>query len=228
MKTLFNEVAEKFSVDIDSSIDKGNYIRGQLFLGLAEREIPKNGYVLDYGCGPGRLSILLARSGFKIRGVDTSEGMITQAQRLDQHGLNIEFEIIKKFDDVMQPNTYDAVVCSSVIEYVENPDELLQGFHKSLRKSGVIIISYANSSSYWRRKWKKSNTENPMAASQHHVWDWQGFKALLARNGFCAVTKPKFFESPLDNHSWGTLFRGVPFTGSLGVVVARPISSPQS
>ena len=223
MSQLFDQVAGKFARDIDSAIRKGTYVRGELFVGLAKQAIPSGGHVLDYGCGPGRLSNLLARSGFQVRGVDTSGGMIEQARALDHQGLNVEFNTIGNFDEALTPNIYDAIVCSSVVEYVADADELLHGFHRALRKPGVLIISYANDSSYWRKRWKREAVPNPMGPSQHHVWDWAGFRTLLEKNGFQTTTQPKFFESPWDGRPWGKWFRNSPFVGSLGVVVARAV-----
>lgn len=228
MKNLFDEVAKKFAGDIDDVMQKGSYVRGELFVDLAKKRIPSGGYVLDYGCGPGRLSLLLAQEGFRVRGVDTSAGMVEQARLLDQKGLNVEFEQIGQFNEALPPNTYDAIVCSSVIEYVANADELLQGFHRALRESGVLIISYANEASYWRKRWKRDTAVNPMGESQHHLWDWKSFETLLTRNGFGTTTPPKYFESPWEGRPWGKWFRNSSYVGSLGVVAARAVPLPAS
>lgn len=221
MKNLFDDVAGKFAGDIDQAMQSGSYVRGELFVALAQEVIPAGGNILDYGCGPGRLSFLLARSDFKVRGVDTSVGMIQQARSIDAQGLKIEFEPIVTFDEALPANTFDAIVCSSVIEYVANADELLQGFRRSLRKPGVLVISYANGASYFRKRWAREAGDNPMGPSQHHTWDWAGFRALLEKNGFQATTQPKFYESPWDSRPWGAWFRGSAYIGSLGVVAAR-------
>lgn len=228
MSNLFDDVAGKFARGIDSAMNIDNYVRGNLFIELAETAIPAGGTVLDYGCGPGRISLLLARSGFRVRGVDTSDGMIAQARTLDRQGLNVEFDTISKSGEALPPSTYNAIVCSSVIEYVADPDALLQGFHRALGEPGILIISYANESSYWRKYWKRKAASNPMGAAQHHVWDWTGFQALLAKNGFRTSTQPKYFESPWDSQPWGAWFRNSPYVGSLGVVVARSVQLPGS
>jgi SAM-dependent methyltransferase len=227
LKPLFDEVAEKFAGATDRVIEQNTYLRGKLIVDLAQRWVPARGEVLDYGCGPGRLSVWLARCGFRVRGADISERMIAQARALDSQGLDVSFETIAAAEDVLQPETCDAVLCSSVIEYVPDPDALLQGFRRALRRPGTLIISYANKSSLWRRHWDRAaRKENPMYSPHNHVWHWRGFKSLLVRNGFETVCGPQFFESPWDWRPWGPLCRYVPFVGTLGVLVARPAAMP--
>ena len=220
MKSMFNETADKFTRDTDRDIEEGGYIRGDLFLEMARLRIPAGGYILDYGCGPGRLGLLLARSGFRVRGVDTASGMIAQARKLDGRGCEIKFDVIDGFEDVLQPAVYDAVVCSSVIEYVPDPDTLLRGFHRVLRDSGVLIISYANKTSLWRRYWMRVGLPSPMRRDYHQVWDWNAFRGLLSKNGFRALERPKFFDSPCDGR-FGRLIYSIPYLGQVGIVAAR-------
>jgi SAM-dependent methyltransferase len=224
MDSLFDRLAAEFTRSVDASMQAGDYFRGKLFIELARAAIPTGSAVLDYGCGPGRLSLLLARSGFNILGADPSKGMIAEARNLDRQGLDIEFETIDQADDVLMPNAYDAIVCSSVLEYVREPHDLLLRFHHSLRKSGVLIVSYPNKSSIWRWSWQFTGPENPMEAACHHLWNWRQFRKLLLRNGFHPVVRPQFFDWPLDRHLGG-LSRHIPLAGSMGVVVAKPISS---
>ena len=220
---VFDQVAEKFTREIDQAIEGNSYTRGELFLRLVQATTQPGQLVLDYGCGPGRISLLLARAGFRVRGVDISEGMIAQARALDREGLDLEFETI--VEPHPGPDSIDTIVCSSVIEYVVDPGELVRRFRTALRSPGALIISYANRSSLWRKHWRNTCPSNPMIADQHqhHVWDGRRFRELLAENGFRVTTGPIFFESPLDR--WPRLFRRLPLAGSLGVIVARPESS---
>lgn len=228
MKNVFDDVADRFAGGIDRAMRRGSYVRGDLFLEHLGRTVAPGSYVLDYGCGPGRIAIMLARAGYKVRGVDTSEGMIKQALALERTGLQVDFATIAKPDEVMVESSFDAIVCSSVIEYVPTPDELLQGFRRALRPSGTLVISYANSDSYWRKRWQREGEANPMTTDHHLVWNWPEFRTLLERNGFETTARPKFFESPWDGRPWGDWFRNSPLIGSVGVVAARPVAAPKS
>lgn len=220
---LFDDVAEKFARAVDHALELDTYPRGRLFLDLARRVAPANGLLLDYGCGPGRLSLLLARDGYRVRAVDVSEGMLAQARRLDCSNLDIEFRAIAGMADVLTASAYDAIVCSSVIEYVDDPDELLVGFRGALRAGGGLIISYANKSSVWRRFARRTDrAKNPMYTERNHTWRWAEFRALLERNGFRVTSKPLYFESPLDWYRWGKWLSRSPLAGTLGVVTAEP------
>ena len=223
MKHVFDQVASRFARSIDGTMRAGYYARGNHFTSLAKRVFPRRGYVLDFGCGPGRLSLLLAQSGFRVVAVDISHGMIAEARKLDTRGLPIEFMTIGSAEEALAPGTYDGIVCSSVIEYVADADSLLQGFRCSLRDSGALLISFANRASVFRWYWKKVAPPNPMAAAQHHVWTWREFRAVLARTGFKPATRPLYFEWPWDARLWGSPFKYARFLGSIGVVCARPM-----
>jgi 2-polyprenyl-3-methyl-5-hydroxy-6-metoxy-1,4-benzoquinol methylase len=225
MSALFDNVADKFAGDIDHAVKAGHYVRGDYFVQLAREWIPPGAYVLDYGCGPGRLSRLLQQCGLRLFGVDTSAGMIEQARTQAAKDGSIEFKVIERSADAMAPQAYDAVVCSSVIEYVPDANALLQQFRDSLRGPRMLIISFANSRSYFRKRWEAEAVANPMGPGQHHTWDHASFEALLARNGFRLVTSPLYFESPWDWRPWGRWFKRVPQVGSLGVVVAQSIDA---
>lgn len=225
MSELFQSLSKKFAYDTDQAIRTGSYVRGDLFCSLAASAIAAGGHVLDYGCGPGRLGMLLARQGFRVRGLDISEGMLNEARALDATGLQIEFELIANPSRALPPDSFDGIVCSSVIEYVEDAEALLLGFHRALRNTGALIISYANSTSYFRRRSERESGRNPMGPAQCHTWDWTDFRSLLERCGFQIRTQPQFYESPWDCRPWGRWSRSSPYVGTLGIVAAFPIKS---
>jgi len=109
--------------------------------------------VLDLGCGPGRHSLPLARSGCAVTAIDTSTFLL---QRLHQHlqdhnaaeqddlSINIEQVDMRTFS---QPAAFDLVVCLwSSFGYFDTPEDnlrVLQQSHANLCAGGRLVIDVA-------------------------------------------------------------------------------------
>ncbi len=216
-KSIYDRTATAFASKADRLIDSGRYRRGDLFVAAAVLSVPAHGDILDYGCGPGRISALLARSGFCVRGIDPSAEMIAAASQQHLEGLQVEFQCCRNIAD--QPSAaFDAVVCSSVIEYVVEPEKLLGEFRRVLRPDGVLIISFANRRSISRKLFEHRNLHLP---DQKHLWNAREFNRLLKKTGFVPAGAHTYFESFLDRLSPLAIFSQSQFVGALGLVVAR-------
>jgi 2-polyprenyl-3-methyl-5-hydroxy-6-metoxy-1,4-benzoquinol methylase len=215
--TLFDETANDFASVVDRQIDLGRYRRGSLFLAAATQSVPSGGYILDYGCGPGRISALLGRQGFRVLGIDPSPEMIVVAKEQDLESLPVEFRVFGTRPLDMAEATFDAIVCSSVIEYEARPEELLNRFFAALRPTGVLIISFANSSSISRALFHRRNLH---LAAQQHTWSWSQFKDVLANGGFTPIQGTVFFESFFDRIAPLRFLSAWQYAGALGLVVA--------
>ena len=174
----------------------------------------------DYGCGPGRIACLLGDRGFRVRAVDPSPDMILEATALRGSTDRVDFATLVDPAQELTPRTYDAIVCSSVIEYVSEPAELLQGFYSALRDSGVLIISFANRLSLWRAYAElRFRRSAPHFALQVSIQRWAVFQKLLVGTGFRTLDGPIFFESVFDKNKLSWL-SGSRWIGTLGLVVA--------
>lgn len=215
--TLFDRTAADFAAKVDKYIDAGRYRRGNLFLAAAESFVPSHGMILDYGCGPGRISALLARRGFHVLGVDPSPAMIATARRQRLEGLQVEFQHCEAHSIDAPEEAFDAIVCSSVIEYEPHPVELLRRFFAALRPSGALIISFANSRSLSRALFRRRNLH---LGAQVHTWSRCQFGELLEQGGFRPIRDAVYFESFFDRIAPLHFLSAWQFTGALGLIVA--------
>lgn len=222
--SLFTRTASEFVAGADRLIEEGKYVRGQLFVRAAKRFARPGGTILDYGCGPGRISVLLARSGFRVRGVDPAPGMLREAVAQDLTGLDVEFALMPDEGPSLLAAGFDCVVCSSVIEYVPSAADLLAAFRHTLRPNGVLIMSYANRLSLWRKYAKWRNPRAPHLALQRHIWNFSEVRGELRRAGFAVLDGPTYFESPFDHKPLCGWLSRLAVVGTLGLAVARRLS----
>ncbi len=104
--------------------------------------------VLDMGCGVGGLSIPASFRVKEIRGIDVNESYIsTCKERAEEKGVeNATFEVMSLFD-LEEKDTYDVVLCSDVLEHVEDQEGILTKVVESLREGAVFYLTTNNK--YW-------------------------------------------------------------------------------
>jgi 2-polyprenyl-3-methyl-5-hydroxy-6-metoxy-1,4-benzoquinol methylase len=67
--------------------------------------------ILDVGCGTGRHAVELARRGFRVTGLDLSEGMLAQARaKAQEAGVQVEF-VQADAADFQFNEPFDAAIC---------------------------------------------------------------------------------------------------------------------
>ena len=123
--------------------------RLDLFTGTLERVAPPPCRVLDFGCGPGVISMALAARGYQATGMDGAPKMIelARAEAARRRLSNVHFDVASAGQFTVAPGSFDAVVCSSVIEYVPDDTRLLRDLSAALVPGGQLLISVPQSDS---------------------------------------------------------------------------------
>ena len=106
--------------------------------------LPKGSSILDIGCGTGTISILLAKEGYQVTGLDNSDDMLALAhEKTLNEGLGIQY-IHQDMRHMEGFSGFDgAVIYVDSLNYLQNDREVFQTFtkiHESLKEGGILIF----------------------------------------------------------------------------------------
>lgn len=97
--------------------------------------LPRQGEVLDIGCGEGYLSRILIENGCRVTGIDYSPEAIEKAARLPGRFL------VRDIYDFRPKKKFDWVVCSEVLEHLPDDRLALKLMASWLKPKGRILLS---------------------------------------------------------------------------------------
>ena len=139
-RRLFNSVAQGYEGPAQL-FSFFQYRRWQSF--LVSRLAPDpHPLVLDTATGTGLVAIDLARaSGSRVVGLDLSGGMIEQARRnIQTEGLDSKVSLLRgRAEDLpFTDGSFDAVVFTFLLRYVDDPESTLRELARVLRPGGMM------------------------------------------------------------------------------------------
>jgi 2-polyprenyl-3-methyl-5-hydroxy-6-metoxy-1,4-benzoquinol methylase len=194
------------------------------------REKGLRGSVLDFGAGLGELAgRLFQEEGFAdVTGVDLFDRPADLPPEIGWYRQDLN-------DEIGIDRTFDIVICSEVIEHLENPRAVLRSIHHLLRPAGALVLTTPNQESIrsllslWLRGHFVAFLDNSYPA---HITAL--LRVDLAR--ICAetlFTHPEFFftnHGSIPKCTWLTwqrasfgLLGGLRFSDNLGIVAYRSL-----
>ena len=109
---------------------------------------PVAGRALDLGCGPGQITIMLARRWPSLRftAIDAARAMIDQARRdAASAGVDIDFEVFRLGPDghprlPYEDGAFELVTCNSVLHHLADPLGALNEMARVCRPGGAVLL----------------------------------------------------------------------------------------
>lgn len=153
--------------------------------------------VLDFGCGEGDLSNMIAKKKAKlVHSVDYSSKAIKIAKKRFGRKKNILFELA---DATKVKRKYDVIVMSGVLEHIDDPFGLLRKMLKfNLNKNGMIVFlspSFMNPRGYvWMTL--QILLDVPMSLTDIHFFSPTDFAKFSKKNN-C------YLDFTTIAHNWG-------------------------
>ena len=134
IQQAYNEWSQTYDTDRNLTRDLDHRILRET---LAHRRFDA---VLELGCGTGKNTVILAQVGRRVHALDFSEGMIAKARQKvsDQNVVFSVADLTQKWP--CDEAGYDLIVCSLVLEHIEDLSFIFSEAWRVLAHGGQFLI----------------------------------------------------------------------------------------
>lgn len=166
-----------------------------------EKYVPKEGKIIDIGCGYGLLAnfLVLESSKRDVTGVDLSSRRIKAAQETTDSRKNIRFQLMNVLD--LEFRERDAVVMSDFLHHIDyqSQEEVLIRCYEKLSPGGFLICQEVNNRPLWKY-WFAFLIDRILNVGERQFFrPHQEFQGLLQRIGFSVKTRKVDQHLPLSD-----------------------------
>lgn len=170
LKSTYNKIANDWFKDHKG--DMWWHEGTNKFLSL----IPKNGLILDIGCGTGVKSKYLSDEGFKVVGMDFSENMIGIAKK---EVPEVDFIVGDIYDLDLYQNKFDAVFAQAVLLHIpkEKVIRVLEKFKNKLNPNGVLYLAV--------KEMKTNGVDSEILRENDYGYEYERFFSYFNLSEIC-------------------------------------------
>lgn len=203
VKALFNAKARTWSrkYEADGSLAS----RAVVFDNVIRRQLAPDARVLDLGCGTAAIASVLSKSGFRVTACDIAEEMI-EAGKQNQLASSIEWCLLpadwKRLP--FEPGTFDAVIASSILEYLPDVRCVLGECQRVLRPGGVMFATVPNPRTLIR---KLEKVLRPFAVGLERLPPWKRVGKLQSYTTYLTCSRNR-----MSLNDWMAMGRSAHFS----------------
>ena len=127
---------------LTNDVDYGAVV--DFYFEILEKEKLRPRTAVDLACGTGSVSLLLAKRGLRVTGVDMSEEMLCEATQKAQELEDPPYFICQLLQELRLPRGVDLAVCAlDSLDYITDPGdcaEAIRRVYKALNPGGCFIF----------------------------------------------------------------------------------------
>ena len=184
---------------------------GHIFF-LSDPRAPKQGRLLDMGCGTGNFLAAARDAGFDVTGIEPNQNAVRFAQQ--HYGLgNVFAAVPAEFQTAHPLEKFDTVTFFEVLEHQEDPQAFLDTAKLFLNDNGFVALSVPN-----RNRWQIE--DDPLDYPPNHLTRWSptALRNFIESNGFEVLS---LREEPLHARRAAQIFSTALRTGLVSRVAGE-------
>jgi 2-polyprenyl-3-methyl-5-hydroxy-6-metoxy-1,4-benzoquinol methylase len=171
---------------------------------LADPRAPKEGRLLDIGCGAGNFMAAARVTGFDVTGIDWDSNAVQKGKNV--LGLDKIFALsIEEYAERNRGEKFDVVSFFEVLEHQDDPIGFLNQVRQFVRPNGYIALSVPN-----RNRWQKGMDVTDLPPNHLTRWNPEVLASFLQRHGFEVVSCR---EEPISLRRTATMLSSAMPTG---------------
>lgn len=166
-----------------------------------EKHVPKEGRIIDIGCGYGLLANFLALRSSKrdVIGIDLSVGRVRVAQKTTDSRTRVQFKLMDALD--LRLGEYSTVVMSDFLHHIDSEaqEELLTRCYQELPTGSFLIIQEVDDRPRWKYWFAIMSDKILNVGERQFFRSSRDFQKLLHRIGFYIRVKKVDKGIPLSD-----------------------------
>lgn len=169
--------------------------------------LSKGSEILDMGCGEGVFSRELYKRNFKVTGLDIDSDAISAARTIAHNAnLKINYLVADALDSKLPNNSFAQLICTDVIEHVDDPDKGLQEISRIVAPNGEAIITVPSPLYLYKNYFNHDFSEQLKSIGhQHSGWYAEELASMLKKHDLELISY-RYFGHPILRFSLEAIY----------------------